>query len=121
MDCCLAMSAISLIIPPAGSEKTWFSFSFLAGIRIFRLFTRVHVILEMVERGSTAVKICKQFMLLLCFVYSAAMLLLTCEHLATPRDEEESSTTWGLFGSVLFVVSTLSTVGDTQLVPYTVL
>jgi hypothetical protein len=117
----IAMGASGLITAPPGGKKTWFSFSFLAGIRIIRLVTKVHGITEMVERGSPGLRIMHKVFIFLSFVYTTAMLMLVCERLEVPKDENEDGATWGVFGSILFVVSTLSTVGDTTLSPASIL
>lgn len=121
LDCCVAMAALAMIVSTVDGLKTWFSFSFLASVRILRLLTRVHCLKESVERGGTGARILFLFFYGACFVYASAMLLMTFELLEDPRDANENDTTWGLFGSILFVVSTMSTVGDTELAPYSVL
>jgi len=119
MDCCIVSAPVAIIFANSKGEQTWFSFSFLAAARIFRLMKRVHVMKELVERGSTGTKIIYEIVAMGCFVYVSAMLLMVLEHLQVPSDPDESDSTWGVFGSVLYVVSTLTTVGDTTLAPLT--
>mmetsp|Transcript_97981 Transcript_97981/g.169715 ORF Transcript_97981/g.169715 Transcript_97981/m.169715 type:complete len:1160 (+) Transcript_97981:77-3556(+) len=120
VDSLVSTAVVSIMVAGPDGEHTWFSFSFLASLRMLRILLRAHVIQESMGRTGSGVRIVYHLLVLCLFVYLCGTLLMVLERLGEPIQEDQEGR-WGLFSSMLFVVSTITTVGDTRLKPLTVL
>merc|ERR1712224_1144675 len=102
--------------------KTWFSFSFLASLRMIRVLYYLQKNDEYSNSSSWRKQIGYHSLLLAFFVYVCGVLIMTFELLETPRRNSwVPGDDWNAFEAIGYMASTVFTLGDNRATPTTIL
>ncbi|CAK0844835.1 unnamed protein product [Prorocentrum cordatum] len=120
LDCLVVTSVVGVALDVPNRGRTWFSFSFLAALRLVRILN--HLLEDNLGnvRSSSAWRkqVLFHLLQLALFVYAVAAMVMVFELIGTPNMPVES---WDVGPSIFFAFSTLLTIGDVALKPKTLL
>lgn len=117
-DSIFLASVLSLGMIEADGKRTWFSFSWLASLRILDTWTNFK---ERSPYGHNGTKwqMAHQCLNMSCYVVFSAVVIMIFEILEVPNEDEYSL--WTIFRSIYWVFCTISTVGFGDIFPITLI
>lgn len=124
VDCLVGTAAIAVLIPGFDGTLTWFSFDFLASIRMMRICRKVQRVVAAESANGWAFNGVVDILCLSLFVYAASAGILVLERLGDPEILQGylggEGITWDMPMSIAFACSTFLTLGGREPVPNTI-
>eukprot|EP00928_Gymnodinium_smaydae_P087572 TRINITY_DN71823_c0_g1_i1.p1 TRINITY_DN71823_c0_g1~~TRINITY_DN71823_c0_g1_i1.p1 ORF type:complete len:1109 (+),score=229.92 TRINITY_DN71823_c0_g1_i1:115-3441(+) len=108
-------SVVAVAMSPPGLPQSWFSFTFLSSYRLMSVVEYFEIQNMTTNKVSWKRTVTLKILSVVLYVYCAAGVIMTLELAGSPQRDE-----WSVWGSMVFVFSTVSTVGNSPLMPQSV-